>query len=101
MAKPRSTANLRQEVRYYYGLEEMSVVHTHPTSKYRYRGENAQAHVDPDQKEVLNQRQAEFIKIRSSQIISLQYWRMLTDYEEVAHLLLFRFCMQRFFNTWK
>ena len=64
MAKPRSTANLRQEVRYYYGLEEMSVVHTHPTSKYRYRGENAQAHVDPDQKEVLNQRQAEFIKIR-------------------------------------
>ena len=35
-------------------------------------------------------RQSEFL-IRSSQIISEQNWRMLTDYEEVAHLRLLDF----------
>ena len=49
---------------YCYGLEKMSVAHNHSTSKCRNRREYAQALVDPDQTEVINQRQADFIKIQ-------------------------------------
>ena len=47
---------------YCYGLEKMSVAHNHSTSKCRNRREYAQALAD--QTEVINQRQADFIKVQ-------------------------------------